>query len=103
MADFACDHLEDRPARLVGAPQFLLATAFFELVVDRFKQPGQPLEAADDGPRRQIQAMTAQIVELFVGGASVVVLVEQDLHPHRDAKRAVRQYARHNRRGNDGG
>ena len=103
MADFACNHLEDRPTGLVGVPQSLLATAFFQLVVDRLEERRQPFEAADDSSRRQVQAMTAQVVELFVGGSTVVVLVEQDLHPHRDAQRTVRQQARHNRRGNDGG
>ena len=37
IADFAFNHLENRPTGLVGVPQSLLATAFFQLVVDRLE------------------------------------------------------------------
>src|SRR5450432_3736714 len=62
---------------------------------------GQSLQVSRDGSCRQTQPMRTQIIELFGGWPSVVVLVEQKLNPNGNAKLTVGQHARSNRSSKD--
>ena len=80
---------EDHPASLVGLGEGGCGIAFEQRVIKRLKQRFEAFQATGHRARRQVQTQQPPLVQQPLGGPVAGELVDQDLHPHRDAQQSL--------------
>ena len=80
---------EHSPAGLVRLPTILAQLPAADSLPHRLQQREQLPESSRDRPRRQPQTLVRQLLQQSVTGTRIKVLVQDHLHPHRNAQLAA--------------
>ena len=80
---------EHSPAGLVRLPTILAQLPAADSLPHRLQQREQLPESSRDRPRRQPQTLLRQLLQQSVTGTRIKVLVQDHLHPHRNAQLAA--------------
>ena len=100
-ADFALDRHKDLPAGLVVVKELFGHLLAVQCLQHGFKQRGEALQSTGYRSGRDRESLIAQVLQVAVGGLSVAIFAQDDLHPEADLIVATRNQSGRWRGGDD--